>query len=241
MIPDPVHSRTEASMNTSSPSASHHPVSDKLSAEHLSALCDGSINESDLDTLMGECRNDAEALQRWDAYQIIGAAIRGNDPVLALQSPARFLEGVRSGIQAEVIVDERVSLASAQTLQMPTTDRAAANDGVFRWKLVAGFASFAAVAAVGWNLMAFVPSGQAQGSQLAQSIAPPVLAVETASSPGTASPALRSVAVETQQGRLIRDAELERLLAEHRQHGGMSAFQNPTGFIRNATYDADAR
>ena len=49
------------------------------------------------------------------------------------------------------------------------------------------------------------------------------------------------MAVDTRQGTVIRDAGLERLLAEHRQHGGMSALQNPTGFIRNATYDADAR
>jgi sigma-E factor negative regulatory protein RseA len=40
---------------------------------------------------------------------------------------------------------------------------------------------------------------------------------------------------------VIRDAQLEALLAEHRQHGGMSALQTPTGFIRNATYDAAGR
>ena len=47
--------------------------------------------------------------------------------------------------------------------------------------------------------------------------------------------------VSTSQGTLIRDPALERQLAEHRQHGGVSAFQTSTGFIRNATYDADAR
>lgn len=50
-----------------------------------------------------------------------------------------------------------------------------------------------------------------------------------------------SVAVNTGQGVLIRDAQLEALLAEHRQHGGMSALQTPSGFIRNATYDAAGR
>ena len=42
-------------------------------------------------------------------------------------------------------------------------------------------------------------------------------------------------------GRILAEMEVEALLAEHRQHGGMSALQNPTGFIRNATYDTDAR
>jgi sigma-E factor negative regulatory protein RseA len=49
------------------------------------------------------------------------------------------------------------------------------------------------------------------------------------------------VAVSTGQGVVIRDARLEELLAEHRQHGGMSALQMPTGFIRGATYDASDR
>ena len=37
------------------------------------------------------------------------------------------------------------------------------------------------------------------------------------------------------------DEVLEALLAEHRQHGGMSALQMPSGFIRNATYEAAGR
>ena len=50
-----------------------------------------------------------------------------------------------------------------------------------------------------------------------------------------------AVVVNTGQGPLIRDARLEELLAEHRQNGSMSALQMPTGFIRNATYDAAGR
>ncbi|MBC7954750.1 MAG: hypothetical protein H7Y33_02615 [Cytophagales bacterium] len=61
--------------------------------------------------------------------------------------------------------------------------------------------------------------------------------VATAKAPSTASP----VVVSTDRGVLIRDAQLEALLAEHRQHGGMSALQMPSGFIRNATYDAGGR
>ena len=59
----------------------------------------------------------------------------------------------------------------------------------------------------------------------------------TASAPAIAAP----VAVNTGQGVVIRDAQLEALLAEHRQHGGMSALQMPSGFIRNATYEAAGR
>ena len=40
---------------------------------------------------------------------------------------------------------------------------------------------------------------------------------------------------------LLRDARLEQLLTDHRQFAGQSALQGPTGFIRNATYDASER
>jgi sigma-E factor negative regulatory protein RseA len=40
---------------------------------------------------------------------------------------------------------------------------------------------------------------------------------------------------------MIRDAELDALLAAHRQFGGTSAFQVPTGFLRNATFEGGGR
>jgi sigma-E factor negative regulatory protein RseA len=49
------------------------------------------------------------------------------------------------------------------------------------------------------------------------------------------------VVVNTSQGVLIRDAQLEALMAEHRQFGGVSALQMPAGFLRNATHDANER
>ena len=35
--------------------------------------------------------------------------------------------------------------------------------------------------------------------------------------------------------------QLEQLLAEHRQYGGMSALQMPAGFLRDATHQADTQ
>ena len=228
-------------MNTPNPSAPESGTA-VSTAEHLSALCDGAIGPTDLDALMAECRADTQTLERWHAYHLIGATLRGNEPAMSRRGSVDFLDGIRSRLQAEtpdlpVVADEPVPVKAAL--------RPAANDGVFRWKLVAGFASVAAVAAVGWNLMATVPGASAPGGQLAQSPVTQPLAVATTAPAASASPALPSpgqtVAVGTRQGTVIRDAGLERLLAEHRQHGGMSALQNPTGFIRNATYDTDAR
>ena len=39
------------------------------------------------------------------------------------------------------------------------------------------------------------------------------------------------------QGPVVRDARLEELLAAHKQFGATSALQEPSGFLRNATFD----
>ncbi|MHB8949586.1 MAG: sigma-E factor negative regulatory protein, partial [Rhodoferax sp.] len=40
--------------------------------------------------------------------------------------------------------------------------------------------------------------------------------------------------------RMIRDPQLDALLAAHKQFGGTSALQGPAGFLRNATFDGVA-
>lgn len=202
-------------------------------AECLSALCDGDISATELEALMNE---PAHVLcERWHAYQVIGSVLRGDEPVVAARASADFLSGVRAGLAAEVMPAPALSPAPLASVASASP---AANDSIFRWKLVAGLASVAAVAAVGWNVLLTAPGAAMPAAQLARSADPaasPVLVTTAATEAG------QTVLVDTRQGRLIRDVGLERLLAEHRQHGGMSALQNPTGFIRNATYDADAR
>ena len=99
------------------------------------------------------------------------------------------------------------------------SERAAAND--WRWKLAAGFASVAAVAAIGWNLT---------GSSIGPSSQPQLAAAPAGVSPASVQPAS-----------MIRDPQLDRLLAAHRQHGGATALQTSSGFLRSATFEGPAR
>ena len=105
----------------------------------------------------------------------------------------------------------------------------------------------AAVMAVSWtvlgNAAAGAGGGGSDGAQLAltasessREIAPSAQVV-AATTPASGA----AMVVNTTQGPLIRDAQLEALMAEHRQNGGMSALQMPAGFLRNATYDAPGR
>jgi sigma-E factor negative regulatory protein RseA len=207
----------------------------------LSAMADGEITAAELDALLGSV--DADTLPNWHAYQVIGDVLRGHAVPSDAQPAANFLAAVRIGMASggsERDVVPRVPLHVVAPASDPVRGEAA-NDAVFRWKLVAGFASLAAVMAVSWSVMSGLGSGGNAGAQLASNepavTAPVSAVVETTVAP----PVNASVAVNTGQGVVIRDAQLEALLAEHRQHGGMSALQTPTGFIRNATYDAAGR
>lgn len=208
----------------------------------LSALVDGEVDGALLDGLLASDEEGAEVLSSWHTYQVIGDVLRGSRVVAPAQAPGDFLAGVRERLRSEAapVVNDRGTLVQtppASLVRVP-----AANDAVFRWKLVAGAASLAAVMAVSWTVLSGAPSGAggATGPQLASAPVATEAAVPVAVSAAVVPPS-NAVVVNTGQGPLIRDARLEELLAEHRQNGGMSALQMPTGFIRNATYDAAGR
>ena len=183
--------------------------------ESLSALVDGELDAVGLDELLRDIEAEPQRLENWNAYQVVGDALRGSGAALSAKAPGDFLAGFRERLKAEAVAPARPAV-----VHVDQTTTVAANDEVFRWKLVAGFASVAAV------------------------MATPAPAITSAVvTPASVAPAVPStaVAVSTGQGVVIRDARLEELLAEHRQHGGMSALQMPTGFIRGATYDASDR
>lgn len=211
----------------------------------LSALVDGELDAALLDGLLAADEGRAEVFASWHSYQVIGDVLRGNRVVATAQAPGDFLAGVRERLRSESapvaqpVGEGRLLVQNppAALVQVP-----AANDAVFRWKMVAGLASLAAVMAVSWTVLSGAPSGSggAAGPQLASASVPTQQTAAPVEVSAAAAPS-NAVVVNTGQGPLIRDARLEELLAEHRQNGGMSALQMPTGFIRNATYDAAGR
>ncbi|HEX5698710.1 MAG TPA: hypothetical protein VFX90_08685, partial [Rhodoferax sp.] len=135
----------------------------------------------------------------------------------------------------------------AQARNVPQV--ASANDNA--WRLVVGLASVAVVGVMAWQ--GFQDSGS-QGAQLATA---PVAAPATAAQPVLSSAPLAAMG-ELSMTRvspsadksglatgtapvMIRDPQLDALLAAHRQFGGTSALQMPTGFLRNATFEEGLR
>ena len=199
----------------------------------MSALADGQLQGDEFAQALRTCQLDASALPCWNTYHLIGDALRAPAPAAFPASTGdelAFLARLNLRIAQEPSMqmsDEAQQTAVAVKVpDMPAALRQlrgqAANDGNFRWKLVAGFASLAAVSAIAWNASGLLMP--APLPQLAQ--AAPV-----------------QILVRSPQGPVVRDAGLEELLAAHRQLGARSVLQEPSGFLRNAAFDLaqDAR
>lgn len=183
-------------------------------AEQLSALADNELSASQITAVVQACGQDSNLMHTWVSYHTIGDLLRAN----ALDAHARDLRNLQTPVPA----------AQSITLTQPT---AAANDSVFRWKMVAGVAAVAAVGSVLWAMVG-TPAGLG-GAQLAQ---------QSGGQPAVVAAApVSAVAANDNVQVMIRDPRLDELLAAHKQFGGASALQQPAGFLRNATFNPAGR
>jgi sigma-E factor negative regulatory protein RseA len=185
--------------------------------ELISALADGQLRGEAFARGVEAAALDPAALEAWHTYHLIGDVLRSGE-LAAGTMPTAFLSRLQLRLQQE----QRLVAAGQQPARAePAPRQEAANDSSFRWKLVAGFASLAAVAAIGWTVVGSL-AGKPEQGQLA------------AGAGGT-------VVAGTERGPMIRDPRLDEFLAAHRQLGGASALQMPAGFLRNATFEGPNR
>lgn len=204
-------------------------------ALRMSAWMDDEADGAELDAMLGALEEDPSLALTWASYHVIGESLRQELPQRLGARPSDFLAQVRERLAAEDAM--RPVVVSAPVVETQTIVRGrAANDAVFRWKMVAGFASLAAVMAVAWGVLGSSPAGSGADPMLASAPAVVQPAGNVVAVSQTATPQPSTVVVETPQGTIVRDARLMRLLAEHRQNG-MSVLQTPAGFMRNATHD----
>jgi sigma-E factor negative regulatory protein RseA len=185
--------------------------------ELVSALADGQLRGEDFTRAVEAATSDAAGREAWLAYHLIGDVLRSGE-LAAGSRPDEFLKGVRLALQQEprwpAVPDADAPVLAA------VPQRHASNDTSFRWKLVAGFASVAAVGAIAWTL-ASGPAGKAEPPQLA------------------AADGKSTVLTASERGVMIRDPQLDEFMAAHRRLGGASVL--PAGFVRNATLEVPAR
>lgn len=193
----------------------------EMNKELLSALVDGELQGDELEQALA-CAESADGCASWELYHLVGDVLRSPD--LAHHSQHDLLSGLRQQLAAEPALRlqpaqlEQVTAGLAQQTPVVALRDPAANTSVFRWKVAASFATVAAVAALGWNLLSTTPAG-GQGAQLA-------------SNGLGAAP----VVVATENGEVLRDPRLDALMASHQQY--RAALQAPADFLRNASFAA---
>lgn len=195
--------------------------------ERLSALVDGQLAPEDVAQALAFA-DSGEGRQTWQLYQLVGDVLRS--PELAHHAQHDVLSGVRAQLAREPRPSPAPPLIPIAAAGPAAPDRAA-NSAVFRWKLVAGLASVAAVAALAWTALPMAGSGVDAGLQLAEGAAPL-----------QSVPAATLVAVRANGGSqvMLRDPRLDELLAAHRQYSGATALQMPANFLRNANFSEPA-
>ncbi len=194
--------------------------------ELVSALVDGQLRAEEFVQTVAHLESTDDARLTWHTYHVVGEVIRSGEAGASAHD-ADFVKRLRLRLEDENSFrnfqdasDLIAANASPSSLASRISSRnISANDGA--WRLVAGLASLAFVLLIGWQ--AWTSPGL-EGAQVANLQAPNRSPVTPGSAPV-----------------MLRDPQLDALLAAHRQFGGTSALQMPSGFLRNATFEEGAR
>ncbi|MFT3956792.1 MAG: sigma-E factor negative regulatory protein [Piscinibacter sp.] len=194
--------------------------------EHLSALVDGELASEDVRRACAAWRGDAVSRQTWHAYQLIGDVMRSDDLASPPARDEAFLQRLRERLSDEPVVLAPQAAPAAAGLMVANGRR------LRRWHAGAAVAAgFVAVAGV-----LVVTREPAPQPVPALASAPPAVVPVVASADGGVEQA-----TFVTDGKVIRDARLDRYLAAHKNFAGASALGVPSAFLRSATTDASKR
>ncbi|RZI68510.1 MAG: anti-sigma factor [Variovorax sp.] len=219
--------------------------------ELISSLADDRLEGEELAQLVDRLGADDALQATWRTYHAVGDVLRAGRSAPCSDGGA-FLARFQERLAAEPALVRPTSVPAVAAPVIPDLPREAANEPVFRWKLIAGAASLAAAAAIGWNWVGSGLGTPPVGAQMAQQSQPAqlapagnessVLAALQGAAVGSGSQAPTRVVVGNDRGSaqvMLRDPRLDQLLEAHRQASGGA--QMPSGFLRNATFEGAAR
>lgn len=191
----------------------------ELQRSQISDLADDLLRGDAFVDAMALLDENSQARAAWHGLHVVGDVLRSETLAHSADTAKdiAFLEALRANVAKEAPLAP-LSPPGALVSAMPI-----ANDSFFNWKWVGGLSAATAAVVFSWNLAstsATAPNGA--GAQLAQS-APRVSATET----------------QTAAGVMLRNPQLDALIAAHNQVGGSSALQMPSGFLRSATFNTD--
>jgi len=205
--------------------------------ERLSALADGQLPKDEEELTLDWLAQDEEAQLSWNTYHLLGEVMRSGvascpDRCAAFMqrmNVALAKESIQP-LQMDAIKKEAIQARSQGSKAENSIKNTAANDAFIHWRWVGGVAAVLAVVVVSW---------QGFSGELDQGTAPQIAQVIVPTRQSVA--ALPLVAARDETPVMIRDPQLDALLAAHKQFGGTSAFQKPSGFLSNAVFEGAPR
>lgn len=201
------------------------------SRERISALVDGDLQDDACAAAVSSVLDDRDAIRTWHTYQVVGDVLRSAE-LAPTRNDFAFWEKLEARLvqeqhQLNLVEDaSKDSLLTGLKADSLRDQPSAANASIFRWKMLATTAFTVLVGVVGLGL--WTQAGQSADARMA-AMAPSVPVVPPV------------VTAESNRETMMRDPQLDELMAAHRQLGGHSALQVPAGFLRNATYEGAGR
>lgn len=207
-------------------------------AEWLSALADGELAAADVPTVCAEWRDDPSVQSRWHAYQLIGDVLRSDDLASTARHDSDFMASLRSRLEVEPVVLAPAPLHGSSSVETTVGAPALAVSGSDgrrrRWMLPSALAASFAAVVVGGVMMSTPADRAAPPGQIATKA--PVVVPAVADGSG-----MTDMPVVTANGRLIRDARLDRYLAAHQQWSGGAVIGGHAAYLRQVSADAPTR
>ena len=205
--------------------------------ELVSALADGQVQGDAFAQALLSLAHDQDARLNWHTYHLVGDVLRSGETMVSAHEIA-FAQRLRRRLQQEpalarnpVVLDGLlVPPIQAEPGISVHPVSSPANDAGFRWKMLAGLASVVALGMVVWQMAL----EQRSAPQLVQLQLENGRVLQSASQPGLA---LQGPGPQP----MLRDPQLDALLAAHRQSGGGSALSMAAGFVRNAAFEGAGR
>ncbi len=231
--------------------------SQEMQSEHaagLSALMDGDAGADEAKALCEIWGTDDKVRRQWHAYHLIGDTLRSDELAQAPAHDRQFLNRFSARLALEPVV------LAPQSESASKPDAAGARARRKRWAtpmtVAAGFVLAAGSLLVLKDNGAWNQAGAER--QLAQNlpqttVTAPTSTAEVAVTARTPAVMTASAGMNSQQtggakasqatsypanGRLLRDARLERYLQAHKEFAAGTGLGLSTGYLRNASFDA---
>ena len=183
----------------------------ELQRAQISDLADGQLQGDAFAQAMALMNASSQARAHWHSLHLVGDVLRVKTPVSNADG-ADFIEKFRANLMKELVLQ-----AASYTVPLKFESTTAANEPFLSWKWAACLSALAASVMLGLNLIGTTAVAPVTtGSELAQTSVP--------------------ITVDGQTAVMLRNPQLDALIAAHNQVSGSSAFQMPSGFLRSATY-----